>query len=85
MRHVVAPDFWAAYERLPERARRAVDKAFRFLATDEWHPSLRLKPLRPPEWSVRITRSYRAVGRREGDEVLWFWVGTHGQYDRLLK
>jgi len=35
-------------------------------------------------YSVRITRDYRALGIVEGDEVVWFWVGSHSDYDRLL-
>ena len=27
---------------------------------------------------------YRAVGVREGNEMIWFWIGTHADYDRLL-
>jgi hypothetical protein len=27
---------------------------------------------------------YRALGVREGDEIIWFWIGSHADYDRLL-
>ena len=33
-------------------------------------------------WSVRLTRSYRALGILEGDTVTWFWVGGHDNYER---
>ena len=30
--------------------------------------------------------SYRAVGvRRTDDEIVWFFIGTHAEYDRLLR
>ena len=38
-----------------------------------------------PIYSVRVTGSYRAVGRLEADLVLWFWVGSHDEYERLIK
>lgn len=28
---------------------------------------------------------HRAVGVLEGDAVTWFWIGTHSEYDALLK
>jgi hypothetical protein len=34
---------------------------------------------------VRVTVAYRAVGFLENDEVTWFWIGSHAEYDRLLK
>jgi hypothetical protein len=51
------------------------------------HPSLQFKCLHTdlPLWSARITDSYRAVGiRRKGDEIVWFFIGTHAEYDKLL-
>ncbi|HEY3064347.1 MAG TPA: hypothetical protein VGL09_01055 [Methylomirabilota bacterium] len=35
-------------------------------------------------YSARVSLGYRAVGLMEGDEITWFWIGTHGEYDRLL-
>jgi len=37
-----------------------------------------------PLWSVRITERYRAVGVRDRELIIWFFIGTHAQYDRLL-
>lgn len=36
-------------------------------------------------YSVRITDDYRALGVREDDDVIWLWVGSHADYDHLLK
>jgi hypothetical protein len=49
-----------------------------------FHPSLSFKELAPDLWSVRINRQYRALARRKSDLVVWFWIGTHAEYDRLL-
>lgn len=38
-----------------------------------------------PIYSVRIGLNFRALGILEGDSVLWFWIGIHDEYDRLLK
>lgn len=72
------------YRALPQDIRRQARKAFvRFLHTP-LHPSLRFKPLLgyAGHWSVRVTRSYRAVCRRIGDTVYWFWIGSHADFDR---
>ncbi|WP_449363080.1 ParE family toxin-like protein [Trichothermofontia sichuanensis] len=38
-----------------------------------------------PIYSARISKSYRAIGQLDGDTVIWFWVGSHAEYDRLLE
>ncbi|MCY7332854.1 MAG: hypothetical protein LH649_09385 [Pseudanabaena sp. CAN_BIN31] len=50
------------------------------------YPSLRFKKVYPelPIYSVRITKNYRTVGQLDGDVVIWFWIGSHEEYDRLL-
>jgi len=35
-------------------------------------------------FSARITAGYRTLGVREGDDMIWFWIGTHSEYDRLI-
>ena len=27
---------------------------------------------------------WRALGRRDGNTVTWFWIGSHAEYDRLI-
>ena len=50
------------------------------------HPGLRFKQVHPtlPIYSVRVSLDYRALGVREGDSVIWFWIGSHSEYERLL-
>ena len=78
------PEFWQLYHKLPLRIQSATRKAYQLFTQNAAHPSLRLERLRvdPRAWSVRITRDYRAVARRHGDEWLWFWIGTHNGFDR---
>ena len=37
-----------------------------------------------PIYSVCIGAGYRAVGVREGEEMIWFWIGSHADCDQLL-
>jgi hypothetical protein len=60
--------------------------AYRLFRQDARRPSLRFKRVHPsrPVYSVRIGLGYRALGVREGDAIIWFWVGSHADYDQLL-
>jgi hypothetical protein len=56
----------------------------RAIATSPHHPSLRLKKV-GLFWSVRVGLPYRALARDRAEGLVWFWIGYHSQYDRLLK
>jgi hypothetical protein len=34
-------------------------------------------------WSVRAGIHHRALGVEHENGVVWFWIGTHAEYDRL--
>jgi len=78
-----SPEFWALYNSLPQGVQEQARKQFELFAQDPFHPSLRLKPV-GSFWSVRISRSYRALAARRGDHFFWFWIGSHGNYERLI-
>lgn len=71
---------------LPANVRRQASRAYGRFRSDPDHPSLRFKRLRTarPVWSVRISIDYRALGVRDGDVIVWFWVGSHADYDDLI-
>ena len=73
--------------RLPAEIRRQAEVAYALFKVDPSHPSLRFKKLPPHAdiWSIRITADYRAVGRRRDDLIVWFFIGSHADYDRLLE
>lgn len=81
------PRFWAAYRGPPSEVRDAARKAYRLFRENPQHPSLQFKKVhdREPVYSVRVNLGHRAVGLLENDEITWFWIGSHGDYDRLLK
>ncbi len=78
------PRFWKLYDALPEQIRTEARRAFLLFREDPTHPSLRFKPLRGYQdlWSVRVTLSYRALCRRDGETLYWFWIGSHADFDR---
>jgi len=77
-------EFWQLYHALPSEARSAARRAYQLFSHNPAHPGLRLERLRfdPRAWSVRVTRDIRAVALRHDDEWLWFWIGTHKEFDR---
>jgi hypothetical protein len=81
------PDFRRAFERLPADLRERARDAYRRFAQNPNHPGLRFKRLHTelPLWAVRINDSYRAVGVRTDDAIVWFFIGTHAEYERLLR
>jgi hypothetical protein len=83
VRHLATERFWRAYGALPEEVRRLADENFELLKRDARHPSLHLKKV-GSFWSARVGLRYRALAIREEDALVWFWIGDHAQYDRLI-
>lgn len=86
MKHWAVPRFWGSYNRLPQKIRQLADKNYHLLKTDPSHPSLQFKKVGRQKqlWSVRIGRGYRALGMPRPDGVVWFWIGSHAEYDELI-
>ncbi|MCH7849681.1 MAG: hypothetical protein IIB53_15130 [Planctomycetes bacterium] len=78
--------FRKSFAQLPTRAQRQARQAYQRFRQNPNHPSLRLKKVHStrPIYSVRISLDHRALGVREGDEMIWFWIGSHGDYEKLL-
>jgi len=76
--------FWDCFHGLPLNLQQAAREKYELWQSDAFHPSLHFKELVPDLWSVRINIAYRALARRRGDLVVWFWIGTHEQYERLI-
>lgn len=86
MKHMTLPRFWQHYWQLPREIQRLADKNFELLKSDPHHPSLHFKKVGKKKqlWSVRIGGHYRALAVDKPDGVLWFWIGKHSDYDKLL-
>ena len=83
MRSKAVSGFWERYNKLPIQIKKSADKQFLLWLSNPHHPSLRFKKV-GSYWSARVTGSYRAVGVMDGDTIVWFFIGTHAEYDRLL-
>ncbi len=86
MKSQTTSQFRQLFAVLPERVQERTRAAYRQFMANPSHPSLRFKKVHPrlPIYSARISKNYRAVGQLDGDTVIWFWVGSHAEHDRLL-
>jgi hypothetical protein len=84
VKHYASSSFWSAYDALPTEVRELADRRYMLLKKDPQHPSLRLKRI-GRFWSVRVGLHYRALAVEVEDGLLWFWVGSHADYDKLIK
>ncbi|MFM6171554.1 MAG: type II toxin-antitoxin system RelE family toxin [Sphaerospermopsis kisseleviana] len=83
MNHFASPDFWFYYRQLPPEIRDLADKNFELLKQDLRHPSLRLKKV-GTFYSARVGLHYRVLAKERSEGLVWFWIGHHSEYDRLL-
>ena len=72
---------------LPAHARAQARDAYELFGQNPVHPGLHFKKVHPdpPTYSARVGIGYRAVGTMDGDTVIWFWIGSHADYDKLLE
>lgn len=83
MNHRATPGFWRLYKALPEDVQGQADEAHRLLLQNQRHPSLHFKKVKS-FWSVRVGLHYRALGIEDESVVVWFWIGSHSEYDKLI-
>jgi hypothetical protein len=84
VRHFASSKFWACYRSLPESVRHLADKNFQLLKADPGYPSLHVKKI-GQFVSVRIGLHHRALALPVDGGLLWFWIGTHADYDAMLR
>lgn len=83
MKHFASEDFWVCYKKLPVSIQEVADKNFELLKENSNHPSLHLKKV-GRFWSVRVGIKYRSLAVEIDEGLIWFWIGTHAEYDKLL-
>jgi hypothetical protein len=84
MKHFASRAFWEAYNRLPEQIRVLADKNYALLKQNPQHPSLQFKKI-GRLWSVRVGLRYRALAAEADGDLVWFWIGSHADYDALIR
>lgn len=83
MNHFTSSRFWECYQKLPKAIQKTADKQFQLLKQTPANPSLHLKKV-GNYWSARIGLRYRALAIEKNGDLIWFWIGTHADYDKLV-
>ena len=86
MNHLTLPRFWQRYQELPKAVQELADKNFALLKSDPYHASLHFKKVgkRKQLWSARVGEHYRALAAEKPEGFIWFWIGPHAEYDKLI-
>lgn len=86
MRHFASRRFWQCFDTLPAEIRSLAVRSYALLKRNPAHPSLQFKPIHAVRLrSVRIGLYYRALGTPVVDGIQWFWIGSHTDYDLLIR
>lgn len=79
--------FRNSFKKLPIVIQEQARQSYKRFCENPWHPGLQFKQVhsKRPIFSARINKDYRAVGVIDDIEIIWFWIGSHSDYDKLLK
>jgi hypothetical protein len=84
MNHRATPRFWSCYRQLPDEIQQLADRNYQLLLANPRHPSLHFKKV-GALWSARVGLHYRALAIEDGNDFVWFWIGSHSEYDQLIQ
>ena len=78
--------FWRLFSSLPVDVQRDAKRAYRLFQSNPAHPGLQFKKLEGEDdiYSARIGLDYQALAVKKQDRVIWYWIGSHSEYDRLV-
>ena len=84
MNYFASPSFWKAYNSLPKKVQLTAIKSYNILKNNPSHRSLHFKKI-GRYWSARVGIHYRALAVEVDDGILWLWIGSHTEYDKLIQ
>jgi len=75
------------YKKLPVDIRKIAKKQYKIFKINPYHASLHFKRVHSnqPIFSVRITYNFRVLGILTDNVIIWFWIGSHNEYDKMIK
>jgi len=86
MKSVTTKRFRNAFSQLPKGVQRKARESYKIWKENPEHPSLHFKRLQTKRdiFSVRVSLGYRALGVLKEDTMIWFWIGSHSDYDKII-
>ena len=82
--HKATTRFWKYFDAFPKEVQQRAREQFEIFKSNSYHPSLHFKKV-GKFWSVRISNFYRALAIKDGEDYIWVWIGTHDEYERMIK
>ena len=78
--------FWRLFLTLPKDVQKDAKRSYKFFLENPAHLGLQFKKLEGEDniYSVRIGLETRALAALKKDRIVWYWVGSHAEYDRLV-
>jgi len=79
-------EFRALLAAAPAAIQAKARNAYRLWSDNPAHPSLRFKKVHDklPIYAVRIDLDWRALCVMKESTAVWFWIGSHSEYEKLL-
>lgn len=86
MKSYTTARFRDSFKKLSKQIQKQARKAYEYFQADPDHPSLRFKKVHPTKriYSARVGKGHRAVGVLDKDEIIWFWIEPHKEYERVI-
>ena len=87
MNSELSTEFIRLFRQLPNRIQKTAKKNYRLWKQNPQHPIVEFKKLitNAAVYSVRAGIGWRALEvMKDRDTIVWFWIGSHADYDKLL-
>ncbi|HEY7336181.1 MAG TPA: hypothetical protein VH639_14925 [Bryobacteraceae bacterium] len=87
MKSLATRRFWSLFHALPNEVQRLAAKNYHLWRKNPSHPSLHFRRLKGSDdrFTIRVGDRYRAVGLLRSETLIWVWIGTHAEYDRMVE
>jgi mRNA-degrading endonuclease RelE of RelBE toxin-antitoxin system len=86
MKSTTSERFRKTFRRLPPPIRKQARDAYKLFKTNPYHSSLHFKRVSntDPVYSARVSLDYRVLGILKDNHIIWFWIGSHADYDKII-
>lgn len=81
----ITQSFRDCFEKLPVSIQQQVEDAYELFKQNPQHPSLAIKKIQGKTYSARIGIHWRALAVKVENHYYWYWVGSHAEYDQVIK
>mgnify|MGYP001344808296 CR=1 FL=1 len=85
MKSVRLASFIKTFDKLPIEIKRQTVETYIKWKLNPKMLSLDFKNIRKNIYSIRVGLNYRAFAKKDKDTYMWFWIGSHEDYNKMIK